>query len=37
MSNLMEFLAAYVREHHQVDTNIIIPNEEIIRRVLDAI
>lgn len=35
--NLMEFLVAYVREHPQVDINIIIPNEENIRRVLEAI
>ena len=33
--NLMEFLAAYVREHPQVDINIIIPKEENIRSVLD--
>ena len=30
--NLMDFLVAYVREHPQVDINIIIPNEENIRR-----
>ena len=35
--NLMEFLVAYVKEHPQVDINIIIPNKEIIRRVLEAI
>lgn len=35
--NLMDFLVAYVREHPQVDINIIIPNEENIRRVLEAI
>jgi len=35
--NLMEFLAAYVREHPQLDINIIIPKEENIRRVLEAI
>ena len=34
--NLMDFLVAYVREHPQVDINIIIPNEENIRRVLEA-
>ena len=35
--NLMDFLVAYVREHPQVDINIIIPNEENIRRVLEVI
>ena len=35
--NLMEFLYAYVREHPQVDINVIVPNEENIRRVLEAI
>ena len=35
--NLMDFLVAYVREHPQVDINIIISNEENIRRVLEVI
>ncbi len=35
--NLMEFLVAYVKEHPQVEINIIIPNKENIRRVLEAI
>ena len=35
--NLMEFLVAYVKEHPHVDINIIIPNKENIRRVLEAI
>ena len=35
--NLMEFLTAYVREHPEVDINIIIPKEENIRRVLEAL
>ena len=34
--NLMEFLTAYVNEHPEVDINIILPNEENIRRVLEA-
>ena len=34
--NLMEFLMAYVSEHPEVDINIILPNEENIRRVLEA-
>ena len=32
--NLMGFLAAYVKEHPEVDINIIIPNEDNIRKVL---
>lgn len=35
--NLMEFLTAYVREHPEMDINIIIPKEENIRRVLEAL
>ena len=35
--NLMGFLTVYVKEHPEVDINIIIPNEENIRRVLKAI
>ena len=31
--NLMDFLTAYVREHPEVDINIIIPNEENIKKV----
>lgn len=34
--NLIEFLTAYVNEHPEVDINIILPNEENIRRVLEA-
>ena len=34
--NLTEFLMAYVSEHPEVDINIILPNEENIRRVLEA-
>jgi protein-tyrosine phosphatase len=33
--NLMEFLTAYVREHPEVDINIIIPNEKNIKKVLE--
>ena len=32
--NLMGFLTAYVKEHPEVDINIIIPNEDNIRKVL---
>ena len=32
--NLMDFLTAYVKEHPEVDINIIIPNENNIKRVL---
>lgn len=32
--NLMEFLTSYVKEHPEVDMNIVIPNEENIKRVL---
>ena len=35
--NLMGFLTAYVAEHPEVDINIIIPNEENIRKVLASI
>ncbi len=35
--NLMEFLTAYVNEHPEVDINIILPNEENIRNVLEAL
>ena len=35
--NLMEFLTAYVNEHPEVDINIILPNEENIRKVLEAL
>ena len=35
--NLLDFLTAYVREHPQVDLNTILPNENTIRTVLDAI
>ena len=34
--NLMEFLTAYVKEHPEVDINIIIPKEENIKKVLEA-
>ncbi len=35
--NLMGFLTAYVKEHPEVDINIIIPNEENIKKVLEAL
>ena len=35
--NMMEFLTAYVKEHSEVDINIIIPNENNIKRVLKAL
>ena len=35
--NLTGFLAAYVREHPEVDINIIMPNEENIKKVLKAL
>ena len=35
--NLMGFLTAYVEEHPEVDINIIIPNEDNIRKVLDVL
>lgn len=35
--NLMGFLTAYVAEHPEVDINIIVPNEENIRKVLASI
>ena len=35
--NLMEFLTAYVREHPEVDINIIIPNSENIKKVLERL
>ena len=35
--NLMEFLMAYVKEHPKVDINIVIPNEENIKKVLEAL
>ena len=35
--NLMAFLTAYVKEHPEVDINIIIPNEENIKKVLQAL
>lgn len=34
--NLMEFLTSYVAEHPEVDINIIIPNEENIKKVLEV-
>ena len=36
-NNLIEFLISYVKEHPEVDINIIIPNENNIRRVLEAL
>ncbi len=33
--NLTGFLTAYVREHPEVDLNILLPHEETIRRVLE--
>ena len=35
--NLMEFLISYVTEHPEVDINTIIPNENNIKRVLEAL
>ena len=35
--NLLEFLTNYVKEHPQVDINTVIPNENNIRKVLDAL
>ena len=35
--NLMGFLTSYVKDHPEVDINIIIPNEKNIRKVLDAL
>ena len=35
--NLMEFLTSYVTEHPDVDINTIIPNEDNIKRVLEAL
>lgn len=35
--NLMSFLTAYVKEHPEVDINIIIPDEENIKKVLQAL
>ena len=34
MENLRDFLTAYVKEHPEVDINIIIPNAESIKKVL---
>ena len=35
--NIMGFLKAYVKEHPEVDINIIIPNEENIKKVLERL
>ena len=35
--NLMEFLKEYVNKHPEVDINIIIPNENNIKKVLEKI
>ena len=35
--NLMGFLTSYVKDHPEVDINIIIPNEGNIKKVLEAI
>jgi len=35
--NLMGFLIAYVKEHPEIDINIIIPNEENIKKVLESL
>ena len=35
--NLMEFLKEYVEEHPEVDINIIIPSENNIKQVLEAL
>ena len=35
--NLLDFLTNYVQEHPQVDINTIMPNENNIKKVLDAL
>ena len=35
--NLMEFIKEYVNKHPEVDINIIIPNENNIKKVLEKI
>ena len=35
--NLMGFLSAYVKEHPEVDINIIMPKEENIKKVLEVV
>ena len=35
--NLLDFLTNYVQEHPQVDINTILPNENNIKKVLDAL
>ena len=35
--NLMGFLTAYVNEHPEIDINIIIPDEENIKKVLETL
>ena len=35
--NLMKFLTAYVKEHPEVDINVIIPNEGNIKKVLEIL
>ena len=35
--NLLTFLTNYVQEHPQVDINTILPNEDNIKKVLDAL
>ena len=35
--NLMDFLTGYVKDHPEVDINIIIPNERNIKKVLSAL
>ena len=35
--NLMAFLISYAAQHPEVDINTIIPNEENIKKVLDAL
>ena len=37
MENLRDFLTAYVKEHPEVDINIIIPNAENIKKVLERL
>ena len=34
--NLMGFFTAYVKDHPETDINIIIPNEENIKKVLES-
>ena len=35
--NLIGFLTAYIDEHPEVDINIIVPNEDNIKKVLEVL